>query len=78
MKRTGRSRRFVESVGASIRSARQSAGLNQTEAGKRLDIDAPTMSRIESGKKDLRLSELFEVSRVLAVRPSDLVSVDGK
>lgn len=75
MKRTKQARAFVVAVGGRIRETRKAARLTQVSLGKKLDIDSPTVSRIESGKKDLRTSELYEFGRALGVPPAALVTV---
>lgn len=78
MKRTAKSQRFVEAVGQSVRDTRKAKGLGQDELGKRIGADAPTVSRIESGKKDIRLSQLWELGRALETSPAEIVSVEVK
>jgi transcriptional regulator with XRE-family HTH domain len=78
MKRTKQARAFVVAVGGKIRETRKAARLTQVGLGKKLDIDAPTVSRIESGKKDLRTSELYEVGRALGTSPAILVAVEAE
>lgn len=75
MKTTRAAKRFVVGVGLNVRSRRKALGLGQGDLGKKLSIDAPTVSRIESGQRDLRTSELFEVGRALGVPPAALVTV---
>ena len=74
MRRSKQARAFPVVVGSNVRKARNGAGLTQTAFGKKLRIDAPTVSRIESGQKDLRTSELFEVGRALDVPPAALLA----
>ena len=50
------------SVGASLRRARESAGLTQAQLAKRLKVSQPMVSAAESGKE--RVAERY-VSRVL-------------
>lgn len=78
MKRTTKAQRFVEAVGQNVRDARKAKGMGQDQLGRRIGADAPTVSRIESGKKDLRLSQLWELSRALEAAPASLVSVEVK
>lgn len=75
MKRTAKGRRFVERVGGRIRDERKRQKLTQGVLAKRIGADVPTMSRIESGERDLRMSELFEAGNALGVPPRQLVDV---
>jgi transcriptional regulator with XRE-family HTH domain len=76
MKRTKAARAFVVAVGQKVKRARERRQLSQAALGAKLDGDHSLVSRIESGKKDLRLSGLHEVSRALETTPRDLVDVD--
>lgn len=78
MKRTTKAQRFVEAVGQNVRETRKARGLAQGQLGKRIGADAPTVSRIESGKKDLRLSQIWELGRALDTTPVAIVSVEVK
>jgi transcriptional regulator with XRE-family HTH domain len=76
MRTTKAAQRFVAGVGRNIRAERKARGLGQGALGKKLAIDAPTVSRIESGQRDLRTSELFEIGRALGASPAALVTVE--
>jgi transcriptional regulator with XRE-family HTH domain len=75
MKRSTKARRFVVAVGGRIRGERKRLKLSQEALGKRLSADVPTISRIESGERDLRTSELYEVGHALGIPPRVLVDV---
>jgi transcriptional regulator with XRE-family HTH domain len=75
MKRTKRAFEFVVAVGANVRRERERLGWSQTTLGGKLNATHSAVSRIESGERDIRISDLFEVGRALNVAPSDLVSV---
>jgi transcriptional regulator with XRE-family HTH domain len=75
MKTTKAAKAFVVAVGARIRDERKRLGLVQDDFAAKLATDAPTISRVERGNKDLRLSELHQVAVVLGTTPRDLVSV---
>ncbi|MEJ2471918.1 MAG: helix-turn-helix transcriptional regulator [Desulfuromonadales bacterium] len=53
-----------------LRSARKRKGLSQTEAGKSVGIDQPTMSKIERGESYARVDTLF---RLLAALDMEMI-----
>jgi len=61
-------------VGDRIRELRKARGLRQCDLATALRTDAPSVSHIEHGHKDLRVTELEKLARVLGVRLVDLVS----
>ncbi len=76
-KRTAKGRKFAAGVGLNVRAQRGQRHMTQAALAKRLDTDVPTVSRIESGERDLRTSELYEVGLVLGVPPRVLVDVES-
>jgi transcriptional regulator with XRE-family HTH domain len=74
-KRSAKARKFVVAVGAGIKTQRKRGGVTQRTLARKLDTDVPTVSRIESGDRDLRTSELYEVGAALGVPPRVLVDV---
>lgn len=59
-----------ESLGTVLKEARKKKGLSQTEAGKSVGIDQPTVSKVEQGGSGTRLDTLF---RLLAALDLELV-----
>nr|WP_320115085.1 helix-turn-helix transcriptional regulator [uncultured Desulfuromonas sp.] len=59
-----------QSLGLILRAARKRKGLSQTEAGKSVGIDQPTLSKIERGESNARLDTLF---RLLAALDMELI-----
>jgi HTH-type transcriptional regulator / antitoxin HipB len=59
-----------ESLGAALRKERKKKGLSQTEVGKSVGIDQPTISRVEKGNPGTELGTLF---RLLAALDLELV-----
>jgi HTH-type transcriptional regulator/antitoxin HipB len=58
------------SLGHILRDARKQKGLSQTEAGKSVGIDQPTLSKIERGESNARLDTLF---RLLAALDMEMI-----
>ncbi|QFP96655.1 helix-turn-helix DNA binding protein [Gordonia phage Denise] len=64
----------AEEVGRHIREARIAKGLNQRELGQHVKCDAGGVSRIEAGKRHLRIDQAARLSEVLGL---DLGAVLG-
>lgn len=58
------------SLGHILRAARKKKGLSQTEAGKSVGIDQPTLSKIERGESNARIDTLL---RLLAALDMEMV-----
>ena len=57
-------------LGHILRAARKKKGLSQTEAGKSVGIDQPTLSKIERGESHARIDTLF---RLLAALDMEMI-----
>ena len=68
-----RQRKLARSVGASIASARERAGLTQEEVSERLGIGNQAVSRIERGAVIPTVARLFELAEVLDCRVDELL-----
>lgn len=60
----------TKTLGLILRAARKRKGLSQTEAGKSVGIDQPTMSKIERGESNTRVDTLF---RLLAALDMEMI-----
>jgi HTH-type transcriptional regulator/antitoxin HipB len=58
------------SLGQILRAARKQKGLSQTEAGRSVGIDQPTLSKIERGESNARIDTLF---RLLAALDMEMI-----
>jgi transcriptional regulator with XRE-family HTH domain len=56
-----------------IISARKKAGLSQMQVSAQLGMPPNFMSKVESGKRDVRAWELYDLADVLGVDPRDLL-----
>ena len=62
-----------------LRAARLRRGLTQAEVGRALGLHRPTISEIEAGRRSVTSEELYELSRLLSVPLSDLLTpADGE
>lgn len=62
----------MNSFGHFIRTCRVTSGLSQTELADRLGIERAHLSRIECGKKKLRIEKLESLSQALDIDLADL------
>lgn len=60
-------------LGRRIRQARDASGLNLHELARLSGISAPALSRIETGKRDLRITSLYRIAAALRISARDLV-----
>ncbi len=68
----------IQPLIASIAQARKAKNLSQTELGRRLGLPQSYISRLESGRLDIRLSGIVEIARYLGLElmlvPATMVS----
>ena len=55
----------IDNLVKSLIEARKIRGLSQSEMARRLDVPQSYISRLESGKLDMRLSSLIDIARYL-------------
>lgn len=63
-------------IGSRIRLERIRRGIPQAELARRTGIAQANISKIESGKQDILVSTLFQISSALGVHPSLLFDPD--
>jgi DNA-binding XRE family transcriptional regulator len=61
-------------VGANVRAARLAADLTQSELAKKVKTSAKTISGIEKGTQDAKLTVLARIAHVLSKGVADLVT----
>ncbi len=66
--------KLSERVGETLRGIREDANLTQEELAERSDLDQATLSRIETGKREPRLSTLKKLAQGLGVALPSLLS----
>lgn len=69
-------RQLFFGIGERIRQLRTERGISQQELAAMCDFEKSNMSRIESGKTNLTLKNMYKISRALGVRLSDLVDFE--
>lgn len=65
-------------IGKRIKDLRTEQGMSQQEFAATLDYEKSNMSRMESGKVNLRISSLYKVAKALGVTLSDLLDIEPK
>lgn len=57
-------------IASRLRKARELAGLSQGQVAKRLGLHRPTISEIEAGRRNVKLQELVEFSKLYGIEVS--------
>ena len=65
---------MADSVGERIRYARRARGLTLDALAAAVGTDAGTLSRIERGLRDPRVSQLKEIAAALSITAEDIVA----
>ncbi len=63
----------VGDLGKNLRAERVRLGMSQEEVGHRSGVHPTEVSRIESGKRDPRVSTVVRLARALEIPPADLL-----
>ena len=61
-------------VGKCMRQLRKEQHLTQSQVARRLDVPQSFVSKVETGERSLRVSELFSYSFALGTSPKEIVS----
>ena len=61
------SARTAKQIGAIIRRTRRNAGLTQTDLGQRIGLRQATISRLEKGEDETKLSTLLDALSALGL-----------
>ena len=69
-------RQLFSSIGERIRQLRTEQGISQQDLAARCNFEKSNMSRIEAGRTNLTLKNLYKISRALGVGMSDLVDIE--
>ena len=66
----------TSTIGERLKSARELAGLSQVQVAELLKIRRPSVSEVESGRRDLSADELRRFADIYGVSVSWLLGVD--
>lgn len=61
------SARTAKQIGAIVRRARRKAGITQTDLGKKIGLRQATISRLEKGEDETKLSTLLDALTALGL-----------
>ena len=67
---------MINLLGQTIRKRREQTGLTQEELGKKIGVEATTVSLYESGSRKPKLSVLRKISLVLDVSLATLLDIE--
>ena len=67
---------WAEKIGSGIRRRRQNLGLSLEELSRLSGSSVPTLSHIERGTRDVKLSTLVSLSSALRIELPDLFEAD--
>lgn len=70
-----KSNKFKKDFGKHLRSIRLDNALTQLDLATKCDLEATTISRIESGRTNISLKTLLTLAKGLSIAPSKLVEV---
>ena len=70
-RRNARSRDFDRELGAKLRAARVSTGMNQTALGKALGVSFQQVQKYESGRDRIAAGTLQKIGGVLGIHPGE-------
>ena len=63
-------------IGRKIKNIRESKGLTQQEISDKCNFEKSTVSRIEAGRTNLTVKNLYKLSQALGVKIKELVDVE--
>lgn len=66
---------FCAEIGARIRKARKSAGLNQSDVAEILKISAPAVSQMETGRIRMTVRSICEIAAIVNTSPDYLLGL---
>lgn len=62
-------------IGSNIKSIRESKGMTQLDVAVLCDFEKTTISRIEAGRTNITVKNLFKLSQALGVMMKDLIDI---
>ncbi|MCX6990912.1 MAG: helix-turn-helix transcriptional regulator, partial [Chlamydiae bacterium] len=65
--------REIKTIGQRIRFLRESLGLSQDDLSEALGLDRSSVSHIENNKRELKLNDLIELSKILNLSIDQLI-----
>lgn len=63
----------VEQLGRKVRAVREARGMTQEDLAHRSGLSSVQISRIERGRREIRITTLLQLLRALDVSPEELL-----
>lgn len=68
---------LFELVGIRIRNIRKSQGMSQQILAYEVDMEKTNISRIEAGRTNVTIKNLYKIAQALGVTMKDIVDIEG-
>lgn len=68
---------LFELVGIRIRNIRKSQGMSQQILAYEVDMEKTNISRIEAGRTNVTVKNLYKIAQALGVTMKDIVDIEG-
>ncbi|MEI8203912.1 MAG: helix-turn-helix transcriptional regulator [Bacteroidota bacterium] len=68
--------RLYSMVGTRIKTIREQKGLSQQDLSLICNIEKTNLSRIEAGRTNLTIKNLYKISKALKIRMKEIIDVD--
>jgi transcriptional regulator with XRE-family HTH domain len=68
---------LFELVGIRIRNIRKSQGVSQQILAYEVDMEKTNISRIEAGRTNVTIKNLYKIAQALGVTMKDIVDIEG-
>ena len=68
---------LFELVGIRIRNIRKSQGVSQQILAYEVDMEKTNISRIEAGRTNVTIKDLYKIAQALGVTMKDIVDIEG-
>lgn len=67
---------LLKKVAKRIRALREDRGMTQQELAALLDYEKSNLSRLESGKVNIKLSTIYKIAQAFEISMSELLDVE--
>lgn len=64
---------YLITLGKNIKRERERKGLSQTDLAIKMETDQAHISRVESGKRDIHVTWLNRLLKILEINPEELL-----
>jgi transcriptional regulator with XRE-family HTH domain len=71
-------RDLFELIGIRIRNIRKSRGVSQQILAYEVDMEKPNISRIEAGRTNVTIKNLYKIAEALGVTMKEIVDIESE